>query len=205
MLAWTLILFFVSVNSDCKNIFFLIILPLISVISTFSRGPRPLPYFDLSRNTESKQQEVDKASAGVWMEEGQGQREDVPQHRLLSFSDAVGWRRGRGWCLPADDSARFFSLPPVSVERAEVPLQVFRLVVVGVEVVLVDVVLIVVLVPLGDVLLVVLLVLILCFLTPPLATVVVVVSISRFWDSARLWSEDKVMKRKRQLKCSSID
>lgn len=78
-----------------------------------------------------------------------------------------------------------------SVEGAEVPLQVLGLVVVGEEVVLVDVVLVVVLVPLGDILFIVLVVLVLCLLAALLPRVVVVIRVSRVRRSLRLGPENK--------------
>lgn len=77
-----------------------------------------------------------------------------------------------------------------SVEGAEVPLQVLGLVVVGEEVVLVDVVLVVVLVPLGNVLFVVLVVLVLRLLAALLTCVVIVVRVSRVRRSVRLGPAD---------------
>lgn len=79
---------------------------------------------------------------------------------------------------------------PGSVEGAEVPLQVLGLVVVREEVVLVDVVLVVVFVPLGDVLFVVLVVLVLRLLAAFLSGVVVVVRVSGVRRSVRLGPED---------------
>lgn len=80
-----------------------------------------------------------------------------------------------------------------SVEGAEVSLQVLGLVVVGEEVVLVDVVLVVVLVPLGDVLFVVLVVLVLRLLAALLARVVVVIGVSRVGRSPRLRPENEFL------------
>lgn len=76
-----------------------------------------------------------------------------------------------------------------SVKGAEVPLQVLGLVVVREEVVLVDVVLVIVLVPLGDVLFIVLVVLILRLLATLLTRVVVVVRVSGLRRSVRLRPE----------------
>lgn len=81
-------------------------------------------------------------------------------------------------CLSVLGREDAVSRPSRSVERAEVPLQVLGLVVVGEEVFLVDVVLVVVLVPLGDVLFVVLVVLVLRLLAAVLTGVVVVVRVS---------------------------
>lgn len=78
-----------------------------------------------------------------------------------------------------------------SVEGAEIPLQVLGLVVIREEVVLVDVVLVVVLVPLGDILFIVLIILVLSLLAALLARVVVVIRVSRVRCSLRLGPENK--------------
>lgn len=108
-------------------------------------------------------------------------------------------RRGRGrggaqlvFSLSPLDSGRFLLSPSGSVEGAEVPLQVFGLVVVGEKVVLVDVVLVVVLMPLRHVFFVVLVVLILCLLAALLTRVVVVVRVSGVRRSVRLRPGNKV-------------
>lgn len=80
-------------------------------------------------------------------------------------------RKRRSWdILPA-----LADLIGCSVEGAEIPLQVFRLVVIGEEVVLIHIVLVIVLMPLRNVLFVILVVLVLAFLATLFARVVVVV------------------------------
>lgn len=95
--------------------------------------------------------------------------------------------RGRGGSASLLSTLGGFPFPPsASVEGAEVPLQVLGLVVVGEEVVLIDVVLVVVLVPLWDVLFVVLVVLVLRLLATFLTRVVVVIGVSGVGRSLRL-------------------
>lgn len=140
--------------------------------------------------TEGKIQEVEKQVQLCW---GRGSGEGRPSNSLPSFLMSPGRGRGRGGAR----LVLFLGLWEVSVvsggsvEGAEVPLQVLRLVVVGEEVVLIDVVLVVVLVPLGDILFIVLVVLVLCLLAALLACVVVVIRVSRVRRSLRLGPENK--------------
>lgn len=80
-------------------------------------------------------------------------------------------RKWRSW----DILSALADLIGCSVEGAEIPLQVFGLVVVGEEVVLIHIVLVVVLMPLRNVLFVILVVLVLALLATLFARIVVVV------------------------------